>query len=137
MKFTVLDKITYFFSSLVRNKTTSKELSIIINKLLDDPTTNIKLLGDYHVLVGTLGLWIGNYPYQYGYVSTWACHLMTSEEHHFTLALYNIIGDKLPDRKTVYRLNKVVEKLKEEKRIQDFKDALKNYPELGDLYDNN
>jgi hypothetical protein len=129
----MLEKISYFFGSLIRNHSTSKELSKIINSLLDDPNTEIKLLGDYHVLLGSVCLWVQNYPYAYGNISTIATYQSSDEIIKFNVTLYRFFGTKLPDRKTVYRLHQVVKKLQEEKRQQDLEELSTLFPKFGDL----
>jgi hypothetical protein len=129
----MLEKISYFFGSLIRNHPTSKELSKIINSLLDDPNTEIKLLGDYSVLLGSVCLWVGNYPYAYGNVCTIATYQLSDEIIKFNVTLYRFCGTKLPDRKTVYRLHKVVSKLQVEHKKQQLEEVTKLFPELGEL----
>ena len=129
----MLEKISYFFGSLIRNEPTSKELSKIINSLLDDPKTKIEILNNYAVLVGPMCLWIGNYPYAYGNVSTLATYQLSDEIIKFNVALHKVFGTKLPDRKTVYRLHQVVKKLQEEYKKQQLEEVTKLFPELGEL----
>jgi hypothetical protein len=129
----MLEKISYFFGSLIRNYPTSKELSKIINSLLDDPNTEIKLLGDYSVLLGSVCLWVSNYPYAYGNVSTLATYQLSDEIIKFNVTLYRFFGTKLPDRKTVYRLHQVVKKLQEEQRQQHLKELSTLFPKFGEL----
>ena len=129
----MLEKISYFFGSLIRNHSTSKELSKIINSLLDDPNTEIKLLDDYHVLLGTVCLWVSNYPYAYGNVSTIGAYHLSEEILKTNLKLYILFRTKLPDRKTVYRLHQVVKKLQEEQRQQHLKELSTLFPKFGEL----
>ncbi len=111
-------KVNYFFASLIRNRETSPELSKIINQYLDDPETDIIILNNYHCVLqhptyNRLCLWISNYPYAYGDV---ACDYLnlTNEYWENYKKLNFILGQKLPDRKTVYRLHEVVEEKKKE-----------------------
>lgn len=130
----MLEKISYFFGSLIRNHRTSKELSKIINNLLDDPNTEIKLIGDYHVLLGPVCLWVSNYPYAYGNVSlTGTITQLSDEILEFNLTLQSLFKRDIPDRKTVYRLHQVVKKLQEEQRQQHLKELSTLLPELGEL----
>lgn len=129
----MLEKISYFFGSLIRNHPTSKELSKIINSLLDDPNTEIKLLGDYHVLLGSVCLWVSNYPYAYGNVSSLGVCGLDKEIFKTNLKLYSLFGSKIPDRKTVYRLHQVVKKLQEEQRQQHLEELSTLFPKFGEL----
>ena len=129
----MLDKISYFFGSLIRNYSTSKEFSKIINGLLDDPNTEIKLIDDYHVLLGSVCLWVQNYPYAYGNVSVICAYKLDEEIIKFNLTLQGLFKSNLPDRKTVYRLHQVVKKLQEEQRQQHLKELSTLFPKFGEL----
>jgi len=114
----ILKKINYFFKSRVRNQRTSPELSKIINLYLDDPETEIIISSKYNCTLknskfNKLNLWIGNYPYAYGSLSPYYTEL-TLEGHETYTKLHFIFGEKLPDRKTVYRLHEAVENKKKE-----------------------
>jgi len=115
---TLLKKVNYFFQSLIRNRETSPELSKIINQYLDDPETDILILNKHlcvlqHPTYNRLCLWISNYPYCYGYVACDHSTLRDGDWENYK-KLNFILGEKLPDRKTVYRLNEVVENKKRE-----------------------
>jgi hypothetical protein len=129
----MLEKISYFFGSLIRNHPTSKELSKIINSLLDDPNTEIKLLGDHHVLLGSVCLWVSNYPYAYGNISSLGTYELDEEILKTNLKLQSFFGSKIPDRKTVYRLHQVVKKLQEEQRQQHLEELSTLFPKFGEL----
>jgi hypothetical protein len=98
------DKILYWthFGTYIRNYRTSKTHSQKINQLLDDPDTGLILEpsdygpGKFTVLLGDLRLWVGNFPYAYGYV--W--DFFKGSNRH------------MPDRATVFRLRQVVEAAK-------------------------
>jgi|LakMenEpi03Aug12_release.lakeMendotaPanAssembly.Ray.scaffolds.fasta_scaffold51931_12 hypothetical protein len=97
------DKILYWTDSetYIRNHRTSKTHSQKINQLLDDPDTGLILDPSisgvvYTVLLGDLRLWVGNFPYAYGYVWDF---FGRSNRH-------------MPDRATVFRLRQVVEAAK-------------------------
>lgn len=120
MTYIPFKKLIYFFQSLLRNYATSPELSKIINQYLDDPETDIIIVSKYHCILknpkfNNLPLWIGNYPYAYGYVSM---AYETTEDLKFYEKLNTILGTKLPDRKTVYRLNERIEEIK--KQLPDY-----------------
>jgi|688.fasta_scaffold311825_1 hypothetical protein len=120
---TLLKKFNYFFASLIRNRETSPELSKIINQYLDDPETDILILNKYccvleHPTYNRLCLWIANYPYCYGYVACDHSNLTVKDWENYK-KLNFILGEKLPDRKTVYRLNEVVENKKRELGFQN------------------
>ena len=129
----MLEKISYFFGSLIRNHRTSKELSKIINSLLDDPNTEIKLITNYHVLLGPVCLWVQNYPYAYGNVSVICAYELDEEIVKFNLTLQGLFKSDIPDRKTVYRLHQVVKKLQVEYKKQQLEEVTKLFPELGEL----
>jgi hypothetical protein len=114
----LLKKVNYFFSSLIRNRETSPELSKIINQYLDDPETDILILNKYHCVLqhptyNGLCLWIANYPYCYGYVACNHSELIDGDWESYK-KLHFLLGEKLPDRKTVYRLHEAVENKKRE-----------------------
>jgi hypothetical protein len=100
----IRDKILYWthFGTYIRNFRTSKTHSQKINQLLDDPDTGLILEpsdygpGKFTVLLGDLRLWVGNFPYAYGYVWDF---FERSNRH-------------MPDRATVFRLRQVVEAAK-------------------------
>jgi len=81
----------------------------LLTKELDKPETKIQILSEYHALVGPICIWIENFPYAYGKVST--CY----ELRHLSEALfrYNIHLSRslkgLPNRATVYRLHKLIQ----------------------------
>lgn len=113
-----LKKVNYFFASLMRNCGTSPELSKIINQYLDDPETDILIINQYfctlkHPTYNDLCLWISNYPYCYGYVTHDYSNSTTGDWETY-IKLNFILGQKLPDRKTVYRLHEAVENKKKE-----------------------
>jgi hypothetical protein len=118
-----LKKVNYFFLTLIRNELTSPALSKIINQYLDDPETDILILNKYHCVLqhptyNRLCLWIANYPYCYGNVACDYSNLTTEDWENYK-KLNFILGEKLPDRKTVYRLNEVVENKKRELGFQN------------------
>jgi len=105
----IRDKILYWthFGTYIRNYRTSKTHSQKINQLLDDPDTGLILDPSisgvvYTILLGDLRLWVGNFPFAYGY--TW-------EDINFDLN-YDWHSRRLPDRATVFRLRQVVEAAK-------------------------
>ena len=89
----MLDYIVYNLLSTVRVGPTSPGLSKRINDLLDDGNTEITIISRYRARVGDLTLWTGNYPYGYG-----------SEYEEVSRDIHS----PLPDRKTVYRLRKIL-----------------------------
>jgi hypothetical protein len=114
----LLKKVNYFFASLIRNREASPELSKIINLYLDDPETDMLILDKYHCVLqhptyNRLCLWISNYPYCYGTVECDHSNLTAKDWENYK-KLNFILGKKLPDRKTVYRLNEAVENKKRE-----------------------
>lgn len=99
----VRDKILYWidYETYIRNYMTSKTHSQKINQLLDDPDTGLILDPSisgvvYTILLGDLRLWVGNFPYAYGFVWDF---FERSNRH-------------MPDRATVFRLRQVVEAAK-------------------------
>lgn len=128
--FELLDKIYLFFGTLFRLYPTSKELSKMINGLLDDPNTEVKLLDPYHALVGSLCLWIENYPYAYGCVHALYTNKLSNNIIQYNLALESMFRMSLPDKKTVYRLHQVVKKLKQEDWNQQLEEARTLYYRL-------
>jgi hypothetical protein len=99
----IRDIILYWTVSetYIRNHRTSKIHSQKINQLLDDPDTGLILDPSisgvvYTILLGDLRLWVGNFPYAYGYVWDF---FERSNRH-------------MPDRATVFRLRQVVEAAK-------------------------
>jgi hypothetical protein len=107
----IRDKILYWthFGTYIRNYRTSKTHSQKINQLLDDPDTGLILERSYNsrvvctILLGDLRLWVGNFPFAYGY--TW------EDIINFDLN-YDWHSRLLPDRATVFRLRQVVEAAK-------------------------
>jgi hypothetical protein len=93
LKLPSLDYLIYRVKSIYRLGKTCPSLSRKINRLLDDETTTITIVDELEAQVGNLSLWTGNYPYAYGSL------LSTSTR---------MIRCPLPDRKTVYRLHKVL-----------------------------
>jgi hypothetical protein len=111
----LLKKVNYFFQSLIRNERTCSALSKVINKYLDDPNTTIVIHSEFvctleHPTFKKLPLWIRDYPYAYGslYPSLNPDYLVIYGE------LKRFFGNKLPDRRTVYRLHEAVENKKKE-----------------------
>ena len=90
----MLDYIVYRLRSISRVGPTSPYLSKKINDLLDDENTKITIIGRYRARVGDLTLWTGNYPYGYG--------------SEYEEEVSRDIHSPLPDRKTVYRLRKIL-----------------------------
>jgi len=114
----ILKKANYFLWSLIRNHRTSPELSKLINQYLDDPETDILIVGKYfcilqHPTFNRLCLWISNYPYAYGNVWCYSSGL-TNKDWETHKKLHFLLGERLPDRKTVYRLHEAVENKKRE-----------------------
>jgi hypothetical protein len=114
----ILKKVNYFFLTLIRNEPTSPALSKIINQYLDDPDTTIVIHDEYsctlqHPTFNRLCLWIANYPYCYGYVACNHSELIDGDWENYK-KLNFLLGEKLPDRKTVYRLHEAVENKKKE-----------------------
>lgn len=85
----------YYIRALIRLGRTDRELSALINSLLDDPWTPITVHDEYSVSLGDLELWIANYPYCYG-------HRHDADGS----------SPPLPDRRTVYRLHERIETVK-------------------------
>lgn len=117
------EKILYFFGSLIRNERSSKELSQMINDALDDPKVKLIILDECSVLLNNMMLWTQNYPYAYGdiikngIIPSYAYELNdlglpSSQIIEHNLKLYKIFGNKLPNRRTVYRLHKKIEEEK-------------------------
>ena len=123
---TLLDKISYFFSSLIRVDSTSKELSRMINCILDNPNTKIAILDQFTALVGPLSLWIENYPYAYGKLwINWELYKKDKKLYDYNKLIYQTFGNQIPDRATVYRLHKLVKPLLEEYRMKQLDAACK------------
>jgi len=107
-----MNRVAYFFASLIRNYPTSKELTKLIQTELDSPKSKITILDDYHALVGSICVWTENFPYAYGNVQI-GFDLRDKELYRYNRALSNAFGQQLPDRATVYRLYKSIQTLKE------------------------
>jgi len=123
---TLLDEISYFFSSLIRVDSTSKELSRMINCILDNPNTKIEILDQFTALVGPLSLWIENYPYAYGKLwINWELYKKDKKLYDYNTLMYKIFGNQIPDRATVYRLHKLVKPLLEEYKMKQLDAACK------------
>ena len=93
----MLNYIVYYLGCILRSGPTSSNLSKRINDLLDDENTKITIYSKYRARVGDLTLWTGNYPYGYG-----------CEYEEMTRFTHSPIPIFLPDRKTVYRLRKIL-----------------------------
>jgi hypothetical protein len=114
----LLKKVNYFFQSLIRNERTCSALSKAINKYLDDPNTTIVIHSEFvctleHPTFKKLPLWISNYPYAYGNFYPFTLSL-TPDDLVIYDELKRFFGNKLPDRRTVYRLHEAVENKKKE-----------------------
>ncbi len=111
----------------------SKELSNAINTLLDQPDTIIKIESEYVANVGGMYVWVENYPYAYGRVTDrfyeWLGMLAVLDPESkewknvynhmlFHEELRRKFEGKMPDRETVFRLHKAVEKAKREQQTQ-------------------
>ena len=111
----------------------SKELSELVNSLLDHPDTVITIETEYIAKVGGIYLWVKNYPYAYGRVADNFYNCMATlavldpesdswrivyQNMQFHEALRDRFEGKMPDRETVFRLHKAVEKAKREQQAQ-------------------
>ena len=92
-----MGKIAYWvsFGTYIRNYRTSKEHSQVVNRLLDDPNTELTIEDEFTILLGGLRLWARNFPFAYGFI--WNDHK---------------VARRLPNRATVFRLRQVVEAAK-------------------------
>lgn len=115
----------------IRNRAASKELSDLINNLLDNPKVVITIMSKYVANVGGVNLWIENYPYSYGcvyslsylYLGELAVLEPKSKEWEsvylkmsFEEALCDRFKHHMPDRETVFRLHEAVQQVKERER---------------------
>lgn len=111
----------------------SKKLSKAINEYLDQPDSTIEIESEYVAKLGDIYLWIENYPYAYGRIIDkfyqWLGMLAVldpaSEEwkivHEYMQLQESVRKEfegKMPDRETVFRLHKAVEKAKLEQKSQ-------------------
>lgn len=116
--------LIYIIRSLIRNYPTSKELSVLINSILDHENPTVKFMNEYVVRINEFDIWVSNYPYAYG--GLYHCFITDlgkladlnpeTEEwnEHYKLFLMrdNLqkrFSNVLPDRKTVRRLHDFVE----------------------------
>jgi hypothetical protein len=126
-----MNRIAYFFASLIRNYPTSKELTKLIQTELDSPKSKITILDDYHALVGSICVWTENFPYAYGNVSILGL-ARSKELCRYNRALSSAFGNQLPDRATVYRLYKSIQTLKETWKAEQLAKAGELLKELND-----
>lgn len=112
--------------SLIRIRETSKQWSQLLNEQLDSTNDQVVILDCYTALVGDLVVWTENFPYCYGYPyqairsileKETALTELTAEDldHIVNLSYRNVkkFGNRIPNRKTVYRLSCAVEAAKE------------------------
>lgn len=128
----------YYFSALVRSYPSSKEYSKLINECLDIFDNNENTLTiDSNGFIAyfnfkdcpPIPIWIGNYPYAYGFIWYFPYAAIDKliylnpesegwqKEYENFMFLQNwkkAFANKMPDRKTVFRLHTAVEKVKKQ-----------------------
>jgi hypothetical protein len=119
-----MKKILYYFSAILRNSPTSKIVTKLINMYLDSSETEINIIDRYHTILthpeyGGLPLWTANFPYAYGRVSLTGfmpygefAHKYSTVDQDKIRTLIDLVGDRLPDRETVYRLSEAINEIK-------------------------
>jgi hydrogenase maturation factor HypE len=66
-----LEKFLFYLrlGNWIRIRKEDKELSRLINDILDNPDTIIRIKNEYVAVIGGLYVRISNFPYSYGYVT--------------------------------------------------------------------